>query len=146
MKTPSCWTAADPRKWLPWTAMKPISAIRLLMALSVGWATCLFLVKLDTPALRRPIPRPRRAPVTEPVNLFPSDLKGATGSNATAVYEGETLKVTSTAADATFTFPVGKEYNISKLPSMFFTVDAEVGFDIRVNYTGTTSRRGRNRQ
>ncbi len=97
----------------------------------------LFLVKLDTPRAPETDPTaPTAAPVTEPVNLLPSDLSGATGSNATAVYEGETLKVTSTAADATFTFPVGKEYNISKLPSMFFTVDAEVGFDIRVNYTG----------
>ena len=29
-----------------------------------------------------------------------------------------------------------KEYNLNKLPNMYFTADADVRFDIRVNYTG----------
>ena len=97
----------------------------------------LFLVKLDDPRAPETEPTaPTEAPVIEPVNLMPPDLSGAKGNNATAVYEGETLKVTSTANNATFTFPVGKEYNLNKLPNMYFTVDADVRFDIRVNYTG----------
>lgn len=96
----------------------------------------LFVVKLDTPR-ETTTPTEGTKPIyDEPICMLPESLDGAATNGLTASYEGETLKLVSTQDKASITFNLDKEYNINKLPNLFFNVEAGVGFDMQFNYTG----------
>ncbi len=95
-----------------------------------------FLVKRDTPRPSTAPTAPTKPQAQQPLNLLPGNSEQFEQTKLSATLQAGSITLHSTGAGAVLKYPVNSLYSIKKLPNLYFSLQSDVGVNIRINYVG----------